>query len=92
MDNLIIAAELPHSDETARAWLLPALSLSVGQVVDYLATMYPKNKGIIIFDPDPNLECDFGHLPPIHTPCAIKVGFRSDDNIANLISNTLSTK
>lgn len=92
VDNLIIAAELPHSDETAKAWLLPALSLSVGQVVDYLATMYPKNKGIIIFDPDPTLERDFGHLPPIHTPCAIKIGFRSDDNIANLISNALSTK
>lgn len=91
VENLIIAAEFPHDDDYAKAWLLPALSLSVGQVLDHLVSIYPGNKGIITFSPDSSLERDFGSFPPLNTSSAINAGFKNDDNVANLIRNALST-
>lgn len=85
VDNLLLAAHLPVARLTGRrAWTLPALHLSVRDLVDGLATVLgPEVRGRIHHAPVPSIEAQFGSQPPLRTPLADALGFQHDgDGVA----------
>ncbi len=91
VDNLVHAATVPRAQLTPRrTWMLPALRVSMRQLVDGLATLFgPDVKTLITFAPSAALEAIFGQ-PPLATPGAERMGFRHDGDVSALIRRSLA--
>jgi nucleoside-diphosphate-sugar epimerase len=93
MDAVLHAARLPASAYgSRRAFMLPALWLTTGQLVDALAAaLGPGTRERVSWSPQPGVEEVFARFPALTTPFADGLGFRHDGGIEALVSRTLST-
>ena len=91
VDNLMHAATLPAERLTGRrAFCLPALRLSMGEVVEAVAQRFgPEVRERVSFEPQPALEAQYGSYPPIDTAIADGLGFRHDGDAASLLARAL---
>jgi nucleoside-diphosphate-sugar epimerase len=89
VDNLIIAASLKH--ETRRTWTLPAMHVSIHDLVSTINDQISNHDvpSLISYDPDPWVEENFGSYPPLNCPESEAAGFFHDGNIQRLVSNSL---
>ena len=89
--NLLRAARLePGSLNAQRSYQMPALHLTVAQVVDALADRFgPDHKALVTYAPDPLIERLFAQYPPLHTPAAERLGFRHDGSVAQLVETAM---
>ncbi|RST79190.1 NAD-dependent epimerase/dehydratase family protein [Aquibium carbonis] len=91
VDNLLHAAALPAERLTGRrAFCLPALRLSMGEVVEAVARRFgPEVRERVTFEPQPALEAQYGSYPPIDTAIADGLGFRHDGDAGALMARAL---
>lgn len=91
VDNLLHAAVLPAEQIGARrAFCLPALRLSMGEVVEAMAERFgPEVRDRVTFEPQPALEAQYGSYPPIDTVIANGLGFSHDGDAASLLARAL---
>ena len=91
VDNLLHAAALPADSLGARrAFNLPALHLSMDQLIDGLAAQFgAKVRERVTYSPNEALAAQFGSYPPLHTPIADRLGFRHDGTAADLVARAL---
>lgn len=91
IDNLIHAATIPPGELLARrAWTLPALGLSMSELVSGLAGVYGKPvRKRFAYSPDSRLEELFGQ-PPLTTAMADRLGFQNDGDAVTLIRRSMS--
>lgn len=85
VDNLLHAARLaPESLPARRTWTLPALRLTMAELVDALAQVAgPQVKQLIKYEPVEAIEAQFGRYPPLVTQLADSLGFEHDgDSVA----------
>lgn len=89
--NLIHAARLPAGDTgPRRAFNLPALRLTMGELVDGAATHFgPRVRELVTYMPDAVLQAQFGSYPPLLTTIADRLGFRHDGAAAELVAAAL---
>ncbi|WP_028354489.1 SDR family oxidoreductase [Bordetella petrii] len=89
IDNLLHAAWLatqPAGDRTA--WTLPALHVSVQEIVEAFEARGDGQAGARVrYAPEPAIEAQFGSQPPLCTPAADTAGFRHDGTLAALLDN-----
>lgn len=87
--NLLHAAELatqPAGERTA--WTLPALRVSVQEIVRAYDARGDGHAGKLVrYAPEPAIEAQFGTQPPLHTPAAEAAGFRHDGNLPALLDH-----
>jgi D-erythronate 2-dehydrogenase len=86
--NFIHAALLPEIGKT-RAFTLPALSLSFGELVAALGRCFPASRSRVSFAPDPELVSLFGSYPALETATADRLGFQRDADADALVRNAL---
>lgn len=91
-DNLAHAATLdPAALRATRSYQMPALWLSVGEVVAALAARFgPQAAAGIRYEPQPMVQRLFAQYPPLHTPQASALGLRHDGDVAGLVENVLT--
>lgn len=91
VDNLVHAATLPRERLGARrAFTLPALRLSMDEVVEALAARFgPDVRDRVTFAPDPGLQAQYGTYPPLETAIAEDLGFRHDGDAGTLLARAL---
>ena len=87
--NFIHAAKLPEIG-ASRAFTLPALSLTFGELVEALRRRFPESPSKIDFAPDPGIVALFGSYPRLETPTADRLGFHRDADADALVENALS--
>ncbi len=90
--NLLHAATLNPSDLNAqRAYQMPALHLTMAQVVDALANRFGADRqGLVTYAPEPLIERLFARYPPLRTPAAEGLGFRHDGDVNQLVERALA--
>jgi nucleoside-diphosphate-sugar epimerase len=85
--NLIHAAVIAHSGVV----LLPALRLSIAEVVAALCELYGEDRrSLVSFEPNPRIEAIFGRYPELATEQAAKLGFDHDGSALDLMKQALS--
>jgi nucleoside-diphosphate-sugar epimerase len=92
VDNLIHAAVLPSpATGVRRSFNLPALRLSMAELVDGLAAQFGSHvRSLVSWQPNAQLEAQFGAYPPLLTPTADALGFRHDGDAATLVARALA--
>jgi nucleoside-diphosphate-sugar epimerase len=86
IDNLLHAAQCPTERLGSHTvWTLPALRLSIGELVQAFEAERPGASGLVSYRSDVALEAQFGRLPPLTTARADAAGFRHDGSVAELI-------
>jgi nucleoside-diphosphate-sugar epimerase len=90
-DNLIHAAQMAAPQKgTRRAFTLPALRMTMGDLAAAVARVTRCDPGLISFEPDAALEAQFGRLPPLAAPYAEALGFSCDRNLDELVVRALA--
>ncbi len=90
VENLIRAAALPPDGFGAlRAFTLPALRVSMAELVEGLARRFGGGARVS-YEPDAGLEAQFGAYPPLSTHHADRLGFRHDGDVSALIERALA--
>jgi nucleoside-diphosphate-sugar epimerase len=85
------AAELrPGQLQQRRAFTLPAIRVSMAQLLRALAEQFPESRSQVAWDPDPQLEALFARQPPLSTAMADALGFRHDGSLRQLIAQALT--
>jgi D-erythronate 2-dehydrogenase len=87
--NFIHAILLPEIGPE-RAFTLPALSLTFGELVAALRRRFPESRSQIAFAPNREIVALFGAYPGLETATADRLGFRRDTNADELVRNSLS--
>ncbi|MFD0668354.1 NAD-dependent epimerase/dehydratase family protein [Ramlibacter sp. MAHUQ-53] len=89
--NLAHAATLePAALRPTRSYPMPALWLSVGEVVGALAGRFGAQAAAgIRYEPQPLVQRLFAEYPPLATPLAQALGLRHDGDVDGLIKNVL---
>ena len=72
-----------------RAFTLPALSLTFGELVDALRRAYPDSPSKITFAPDAEIEKLFGSYPGLVTDTADRLGFTRDQDADELVKRSM---
>ncbi|MDY6983210.1 MAG: hypothetical protein SV422_08985, partial [Pseudomonadota bacterium] len=86
--NLIHAAT--QDFDRRRTFMLPALHVSVGALVEAAARHGNQDAGKLVdWQPDPWVQFNFGSYPPIALPLAEQAGFRADASLAALVADSL---
>lgn len=76
---------------TGRACTLPALRLSMAQLVAAVGQEYGVNAAALVsYGEDPAIEGNFGACPPLHTPRADAAGFAHDGDARTLVRRALA--
>jgi D-erythronate 2-dehydrogenase len=88
-DNFIHAALLPEIGPV-KAFTLPALPLSFGELVEALKRRFPDSRAKVRFAPDPQIVALFGSYPRLETAVADRLGFARDADADALVRNALS--
>lgn len=86
--NFIHAAMLPQIGPD-RAFTLPALSLTFGELVAALRRKFPQSPSKITFHPDPQIVGLFGSYPRLETTIADRLGFIRDADADALVANSI---
>jgi len=90
VENLIHAASLPETG-LRRAFNLPALRLTMGELVDGAAAHFGAGvRSLVSYAPDAALQAQFGSYPPLSTPIADGLGFRHDGDAKALVAAALA--
>ncbi len=85
LDNLLHAASLP-GDDAGGPWTLPALQMSVADLIQALQEVFGKESTEqISYRPRAELQAQFGEYPPLSTPAADAAGFRHDGDLTTLV-------
>lgn len=86
VDNLVHAARIDTEQlGPPRMALMPALHLTINDVVQALARLYGADQsGLVRYAPQPAVQRLFASFPPLHTPIADSLGFRHDVNVDTL--------
>lgn len=92
VDNLLHAASLDEARwNPQRMVQMPALRLTMAEVVDGLATRFGADrKQLVTYAPEPLIERLFASYPPLHTPFAQSLGFGHDGDVYRLITHALA--
>lgn len=86
VSNLLRAAMQPLSGgDTGMALTLPALHLSMAQLVEAIAVEYGADPALVRYAPDTRLETVFGRYPPLRTELADRLGFAHDGDALTLV-------
>jgi len=72
-----------------RAFTLPALRVSMSQLVAALRERYPESESKIHWEPDARIEALFARQPPLSAALGDALGFRHDGTIARLIAQAV---
>ncbi|MFV0384911.1 NAD-dependent epimerase/dehydratase family protein [Paracoccus sp. (in: a-proteobacteria)] len=72
-----------------RAFTLPALSVTFGELVLALRRRFPDSASRIAFDPQPEIVGLFGSYPELETPIADRLGFARDADADALVADSL---
>jgi nucleoside-diphosphate-sugar epimerase len=80
------AAVLPPT----RAVLLPALRVTMAELVAGIARNCGVSAGLVRYEPDAGLEQAFGRQPPLSTSAADRAGFVHDGTLDKLVSRALA--
>lgn len=83
----IATGDLPEG----RACTLPALRITVADLVMAIAQATGADPALVTYRPDPGLERAFAAQPPLTTRVADRLGFRHDGDLASLVTNALAT-
>ena len=89
--GLLHAAGLPAGTlPPGRAWNLPALRASAGQIVDELCRRFGAGLAERVeYRPVAAMQAQFAQWPALATDSADRLGFRHDGDLASLIDNAL---
>ncbi|WP_341887227.1 NAD-dependent epimerase/dehydratase family protein [Variovorax sp. YR752] len=87
VDNLLRAASLDIAAlDVRRVLQMPALHLSIGAVVDALASEYgEERRALVRHAPQEAVQRLFAAYPPLHTPLALALGLRHDGTAQSLV-------
>ncbi|BAM88739.1 conserved hypothetical protein [Bradyrhizobium oligotrophicum S58] len=86
VDNLLLAGRI----DCCGTLQLPALRLSIAEVVAGLARLYgPERSALVTFDPDKAIEAVFGRYPMLDVRAELALGFSHDGSPVELIRNAL---
>lgn len=86
--NFLHAALLPDLGET-RAFTLPALALTYGDLAAAVRRRFPDSPSTIRFDPDPQTVALFGQSPGLVTDTADALGFSRDLDANALVRDAM---
>jgi D-erythronate 2-dehydrogenase len=86
-ENLLHAVTCPLGQR--RIMTLPALRVRIDELVAAIAAVTSGSMADVRFDPDPELQEQFGRLPPLSTPMAESFGFKSDADLPALVRTAL---
>lgn len=91
VENLVHAAGLPTASlAMRRTFTLPTLRFSMEELVDAIASVHGHGvKSRVRFEPNEEIESLFGRYPPLQTPAAEGLGFRSDVDLPTLVRQAL---
>jgi nucleoside-diphosphate-sugar epimerase len=90
-DNLLHAAtmDVSHAD-SARAWPLPVLRLSMREVIDTCAELYGADRRALVqFRPIADVEAVFGRYPRLDDSASRALGLRDDGSADALVRRAL---
>ena len=73
-----------------RAVTLPALRITVRDLVAEIARQCDAPVSLVSYAPEPSLEAAFGTQPPLETVRALDLGFQNDGDLATLVSRALA--
>jgi nucleoside-diphosphate-sugar epimerase len=92
VENLVHAATLPMASlGPRRTFTLPTLCFSMEELVDAIASVHGQRvKAGVTFEPKEEIEALFGRYPPLETPAAEAVGFRSDTDLRTLVRRAVA--
>jgi nucleoside-diphosphate-sugar epimerase len=90
IDNLVHAVNLPaEALPRQRAWTLPALRLSMAELVAAIGAANGTNPArLVSYAPLREVETVFGNYPALRTQRAESLGFRGDASVAALVQRT----
>ncbi|CAL77477.1 conserved hypothetical protein; putative signal peptide [Bradyrhizobium sp. ORS 278] len=87
VDNLVLAG----AAEICGQLQLPALHLSIADVVEGLAQLYGAERTrLVTFHPDERIETAFGRYPALDATNELALGFNHDGSVATLLTNALA--
>jgi hypothetical protein len=74
----------------SRVWTLPALRMSMTQLVAAIAEVHGDEVlKRVTYTSNPALEANFGRYPPLKTPAAEAAGFKHDGDLPTLVRRAL---
>ena len=91
IDNLCIALSVCQSLPDSRAITLPALRVTMAELVATIAEQTGADPALVTYAPDAALESAFGAQPPLTTAQAENLGFRHEGQLPTLVANTLAS-
>lgn len=86
--NFIHASMLPAIG-TNKAFTLPALSVTFGELIAGLRRAFPESATIVTYSPDESLVALFGRYPELRTQTADELGFSRDSDVDALIASSM---
>lgn len=91
IDNILHAATLPAANAPdCSTWTLPALRVSVGDIVNAFDTRSAgAASSLVNYAPDPAIQAQFGNLPPLNSATANAAGFRHDGDLNTLLDRAI---
>jgi nucleoside-diphosphate-sugar epimerase len=91
VDNLLHGAVVDTAQLGGRrAFTLPTLRFSMGELVDAIAAVHRlPARALVRWAPDARIEALFGRFPPLTTPAADAAGFRHDGVLTTLVRRAL---
>ena len=89
-DNILHAAGLPRDEARPRTVTLPALRVSMADLIAAIVARSGDARAIR-YRPDPATGRMFGSYPPLRTQAAEALGFGHDQDIDALVGNALMT-
>jgi D-erythronate 2-dehydrogenase len=91
-----IAENVAHALHLPRAALgesctvnLPCIRITIGDLVQGLRRCYPDSRATIRYQPDPEIEAQFGRYPPLAAALGTRLGFTADDSVDALIQGAM---
>jgi nucleoside-diphosphate-sugar epimerase len=89
--NLLHAAQLDSAlMPTSRVVTLPALRCTMSELSAAIADHFKVSSELVSYQPDSELERNFGCQPPLQTPAAERAGFSHDGDLQSLVGAALS--
>lgn len=75
-----------------RAFTLPALRLTFGELVAALFRKFPESKSQVTYVPDEEIVSLFGSYPKLETEIADRLGFKRDKDADDLVAHAMCTE
>ncbi|CCD90718.1 conserved hypothetical protein [Bradyrhizobium sp. ORS 375] len=89
VDHLVLAG----TTDICGPLQLPALHLSVAEVVEGLVQLFGAERArLVSFAPDQRIEAVFGRYPPLDAQAEMALGFAHDGSVAAMITHALGSQ